>query len=168
MVPKDLRGNILYPLNTLKENHPDLYDNYIKKYEGRAEILDRRIEKLNCKWNDVLHCSALNPNIVIEALRNLGKDAHLKFFEIDAHKLEPENTLVYLYSPREFGTLPPQSDFIEYKPEEVEKYAYLPDETIEYYKKTLEAGKNPLGFHLVPHILYKGNIDISDAKVISV
>lgn len=169
MVPKDMKGAILYPLNTLKDIHPQLYESYVKKYEGRTELMDRRIEKLDCKWNDVLHCSALNPSIVVEALRKLGKDIHLNYFEIDAEKLDPKYTLIYLYTPRPFGTPPPESDFIEYNPQDVEKYAYLPEETIQYYKEMIEVGKNPLAFHLVPHILYKGVIDTSErTQIISI
>ncbi len=163
-----MQGTILYPLNTLKSKHPEIYANHVKKYENRTEWLERRIERLDCLWNDVLHCSALNPSIVVEEIRKLmGKSFPFSYFEIPAELLEPENTAVYLYSPREKSTHPPQEDFIAYDPKEIEKYAYLPDATIQYYKETIEKGGNPLGFHLVPHILYKGTIDTADLRVIT-
>ncbi|MBK8551651.1 MAG: hypothetical protein IPL53_11555 [Ignavibacteria bacterium] len=60
-VPKNLRGNVLYPLNTLKEIHPDLYEQQASKYAGREHITCQIIPILNCLWNDVLHFSAVNP-----------------------------------------------------------------------------------------------------------
>jgi hypothetical protein len=169
MVPQGMQGKVLYPLNSLKGVYPEAYAQHVKKYENRMDFLDRRIERLDCLWNGVLHCSALNPSIVVEEIRKLmGKSFPFSYFEIPAELLEVEKTVVYLYSPREEGTPPPESDFIAYDPKEVEKYAYLPEATIQYYKKSINAGRNPMGFHLVPHILYKGIIDTSDLKVISI
>jgi len=165
MAPRDVQGTILYPLNTLKSTHPDLFAKYVKKYEGRMQLMEQRIERLDCLWNDVLHCSPLNPSVVAEALRKLGKDVNFSYFEIDANKLEPENTAVYLYEPRERGTIIPQDQFVPYNPNEIEKYAFLPEGTVKYFKETLEEGGNPLLYHLVPHILYKGSIDTTGLKI---
>lgn len=165
MVPGDMKGTILYPLNQLKNNYPELYEQYTKKYEGRTKLLDRRIERLDCLWNDVIHFSALNPKFIFEEIRKLGRDFKYSYFEIPAELLEPEKTVVYVYSPREKGTPPPESDYIAYEANDIEKYAYLPEATIKYYKETIEAGGNPMGFHLIPHILYKGMIDTSGLEI---
>ena len=37
-----------------------------------------------------------------------------------------------------------------------------------HYKKEIKERRKPLIFHLVPHILYKGTIDIENAEVIRV
>ena len=34
-VPKEMRGEVLFPLNTLKETEPDLYEKESAKYVGR-------------------------------------------------------------------------------------------------------------------------------------
>ncbi len=60
-VPKNLQGNILYPLNTLKEKHPEIYEQQVSKYVGREHMTQQRIPILDCLWNDVLHFSAVNP-----------------------------------------------------------------------------------------------------------
>ncbi|MDB5266580.1 MAG: hypothetical protein JWN89_395 [Parcubacteria group bacterium] len=168
IVPKGMQGTVLYPLNTLKNIFPDAYQAHVKKYEGREILLQRRIKRLGCLWNDVLHLSALNPSIVDREMRKLGKGFALSYVEIPAEKLELEKTVVYLNSPREKGTPPPEDDYLAYDPNEVEKYAYLPEATTEYYKETIEAGMIPMGFHLVPHILYKGTIDTADLKIVTV
>ena len=63
-VPKNLEGSILYPLNTLKGKHPDIYEQQVSKYVGREHIKEQRIPILDCLWNDVLHFSAVNPKEV--------------------------------------------------------------------------------------------------------
>jgi hypothetical protein len=70
--PKDMVGNILFPLNRLKDAHPDLYLNQIKKYENRSWILNKQIPSLNCLWNDVLHLSPVNPQIILDSWKKEG------------------------------------------------------------------------------------------------
>jgi len=42
-VPKHMMGTVLYPLNVLKETRPEIYTEYIKKYEGREELLTAEV-----------------------------------------------------------------------------------------------------------------------------
>lgn len=160
-----MRGNILYPLNTLKGIFPEVYEQHVKKYKDREILLHRRIERLDCLWNDTLHLSALNPEVVVKELRKFGKDFTLSYFMIPVELLEPERTVVYLNSLRERGTPVPENDYVAYDPNEIEKYSYLPDATVTYFKNTIEKNENPKWFHLVPHILYKGTIDTTNLKI---
>lgn len=43
LVPSNLAGSILYPLNRLKETFPEVAVTHVKKYEGREGLLNRRI-----------------------------------------------------------------------------------------------------------------------------
>jgi len=54
LVPKNIRGDILYPLNILKSIYPDIYQYQVNKYFGREYIIEQRIPLFNCLWNDVL------------------------------------------------------------------------------------------------------------------
>lgn len=72
-VPKDLQGDTLFPLNTLKEKYPDLYKKEASKYVGREQIMQDVLPILNCLWNDVLHFSAVHPSLVKEALFESGR-----------------------------------------------------------------------------------------------
>jgi hypothetical protein len=169
MVPKDMVGAVLYPLNVLKDKNPEAYEFQVKKYKGREVLMDRRIDRLDCKWNDVLHLSPLDPAVVMGALKQLGKDFPLGYFEIDAESLEPEKTTVYLYTPREKGNFEiSQTEFVDYNPKEIGKYAVLPEGTIEYYKESIKGNLPIFMYHLVPHILYKGVIDTTELKKISI
>jgi hypothetical protein len=79
-VPKDMRGNTLHPLNQLKKVSPDIYAQKVKKYEGRLEILERKIPALDCLWNDVLHLTAVHPTVLNAAFESVGKNYNLRFY----------------------------------------------------------------------------------------
>src|SRR4051812_37580591 len=98
-IPKDMHGNVLFPLNVLKEIHPDLFQKEALKYVGREYIMEQKIPFLNCLWNDVLHFSAVNPSVLKNNLIEAGRTEpfNAEFFQIDPHLLNPKDTIVYLY-----------------------------------------------------------------------
>ena len=158
---------MLYPLNQLKTVEPEIYEKHIAKYAGREHITEMRILPLDCLWNDVLHFSAVHPNIVREALIEAGTPLQwrIDYFEIDPHLLDPKHTTVYLFRDREKGAALTPENFVPYDPDNLEKYAIIPEETKAYYKETLSQGKNPLTFRGIPHILYKGTIDVRQSGI---
>lgn len=168
-VPDNLQGTTIYPLNTLKETHPEIYKEASSKYEGREELMDFKIPFLNCLWNDVIHMSAVPPLTIKEALFEAGrtKPLELEYFEIDPETLDPKNTIVYLYDHKNLSEYFGEKSFVAFDPNDLEKYSHLPDETKEYYKEMFSQHKKPLLYHRVPHILYKGSIDISNVKRIT-
>lgn len=164
-----MQGNVLFPLNTLKETHPDIYEKEASKYVGREQIMQQRIPTLDCLWNDVLHFSAVHPSQVKEALIEAGrtKSFDIEFFEIDPHLLTPENTTVYLYRHSTLEDKFKEENFANYNPDDVAQYSVLPQETKDYYKEMISQDKKPLLFHRVPHIIFKGSLDTSKIKRIS-
>ena len=44
--PKNLVGEILMPLNRMKELRPEIYEIQIKKYEGREKLLKKPVPPL--------------------------------------------------------------------------------------------------------------------------
>jgi len=57
----DFIGSRLYPLNRFKDKLPAIYENAIKKYEGREWLMAAMLPILGCLWNDVLHFSLMHP-----------------------------------------------------------------------------------------------------------
>ncbi len=162
-----MQGNILYPLNQLKMLHPDVYDEAVKKYANRLHALKRRIPVLDCLWNDVIHMSSLDPRVVKVELEKNGREMKNRtFFKIDPFSLDLKNTLVFLYNPLKRGEDVPDDFFVPFDPKETEKYAVFPEDTKKYYAETISHGGNPLLWHRVPHILYKGTIDISNCELL--
>src|ERR1700686_2894979 len=97
-VPKDMAGDSLYPLNQLKATMPEIYAEKIKKYRDREYLLEDVIPILNCKWNDVLHLTAVHPQKLLAALKSTGHNPPpQKFFQIDTSQFQPENTVIYWY-----------------------------------------------------------------------
>lgn len=169
-VPEDMQGEMLYPLNTLKDIYPDLYKEEASKYVGREHIMQQRIPILDCLWNDVLHFSAVHPSEVKEALFAAGrtKPYNTKFFQIDPHLLDPKNTIVYLYKHMVMSDKLKEDNFAAYNPDDIAPYSTLPQVTKDYYKEMFAKGVRPLQYPGVPHILHRGNVDVRGVKIISV
>lgn len=75
MVPNQMVGDKLIPLNSLKTTYPYLYEKYTKKYldhPERSKLLQRCIPRLNCLWNDVIHLLPIHPHYNFNTLSNLG------------------------------------------------------------------------------------------------
>jgi len=169
-VPKNLTGNILYPLNVLKEKYPDIYQEHVKKYVGREHLLQEKIPPLHCLWNDVLHFSPVNPAEIKKALIKAGakSDAVRLFYQIDSTIFDPKNTVTYLYPPTNKINQVNKKTFIPYNPDDLEKFSNLPKATKEYYKQMIMKGEQPLLYHYVTHILHKGELDTTNLPIISV
>lgn len=166
-VPKDMKGEILYPLNVLKEKYPELYVLKSAKYTGRGELLEQVVPVLDCLWNDVIHLSAVHPKIVREALVEAGskKDFKMTCYQIDPHLLDSEKTIVYLYSHSDDFEIK-NEDFVKFDPNKIGEYSSLPQDTKDYYKEMFDKNIKPLVFHRVVHILYKGELNVKDFPVV--
>mgnify|MGYP000078054636 CR=1 FL=1 len=105
-----------------------------------------------------------------EALFEAGrtKSFDLEFYEIDPHLLDPENTIVYLYKNNKREGKLKENNFAKYNPDDIAQYSAMPIETKDYYKEMYMQGKNPLLFHKIPHILYRGSLDVSKVRKIKV
>lgn len=168
LVPKNMEGEILFPLTQLKERFPDAYVFSKKKYEGREHIMEQKIPILNCLWNDVLHLSPVHPKEIKNALLTSGKKdipSH-EYFEIDPRDLKPENTIIYLYKEGIYNRDISLAEFAEYEADKIKQYASIPTITMEYYKDKIAKGEKPLLFWHIPHILFKGSINTSKVRKI--
>src|SRR5690625_5571655 len=103
MVPKRMIGEKLIPLNKLKTKQEKLYNEYAEKYYDhpeRVKLLERRIPRLNCLWNDVNHFLPLHPSRVYNALKEVG--VHVKgdinFYKIPVLNLKYNKNAIYLYN----------------------------------------------------------------------
>jgi hypothetical protein len=167
-VPKEMNGHILYPLNQLKAISPDTYAQQIKKYEDRPGVLQRNIPALNCLWNDVLHLTAVHPTVLNEAFISAGKQYNLRFYEIDPEMLEKERMIVYLYDRPSFGSDHiPEDEWERFETSQLPRYSVIPQFTLGYYRDTIALGKEPLLFVRIPHILYKGTLDVRGLKIVT-
>lgn len=172
-VPNNLRGNILYPLNALKGIYPDTYKLEANKYTGREHVPKQRIPLWDdTLWNDVLFFIAADPNAVYEARRNAGWPdmKPQKYFKINPHELDQSKLGVFLFQTTADPTNYKIDNFTDYRYEELNLYTQIPKATKDYFVHEFEAGEPfiKLFYRYVPHILYRGEIDITNTQIITV
>ena len=69
---KSIKGSELIPLNVQKKLLPEVYNEHVKKYKNREHLLEKRIPILDCLWNDVLHFSPINPQLIWDVFKREG------------------------------------------------------------------------------------------------
>lgn len=171
MVPRTkIEGDTLYPLNVLREKYPEVYEREVGKYVGREHVTKIHIPYFDCEWSDVLHMGAIKPHDLKGALVEAGMDEStpMSFYQIDPSILNPDLVVVYLNKKREKGTPPTEIDFVPFRIKDIERYSHINQETRDIYKTAFDAGKKPLIFALIPHILYKGSIEVGEIPIITV
>lgn len=166
-VPKNMIGTLLYPLNVLRDLYPEIYNEHIKKYEGRQRLLTTEVPILNCLWNDVLHFTAVEPHQVQENLKRAGifYDPML-WYKVPVDMIVGENSVAFTYR-QENGSSTDEKVYEHFDPSRMHLYSKVPPETIEYYIKRKGEGIKPLLFHKVPHVLFIGNLETKDLVIVS-
>jgi len=162
-VPLDITGDTLMPLNRLKNFNRALYESYSEKYSEREVLKSVNIPYLDCLWNDVIHLSPVHPSKIVSALIDVGFNElrKIEWFEVCSERngFTNENTVIYLYK----TPFVPQANKSEFVPFEKNQFAQLEElnpEAIEQYRISKMQGKRPLLFHLVPHVLHKGELSL--------
>lgn len=163
-VPEDLRGTQLIPLSEMMKVDPILRDQYLEKYKGREDVLERKIPLLDCGWDDVVQMLPLLPRKLFELQQELGliteiPDYH--YFEIDPNALDSDKTVVF------FKTAPGEDHVMVkwLRDVNLEDIQDIPPATRNYYESMVGTGEPVFNYQFVPHILYRGMIEIGDAMV---
>ena len=164
-IPEDMKGTKLIPLNKMLEVDSKLRDKYLEKYKGREEILGRKIPLLDCLWNDVVQLLPLHPRQLFGLQKELGLITEIpdyKYYQIDTSTLDPSQTVVY------FKTAPGEENVTVKWLEDVqlEKLQIIPEATRKYYESIVGTGEPVFNYQFVPHVIYRGTIDVSSAQVI--
>ncbi|MDR6550415.1 hypothetical protein J2736_001598 [Paenibacillus qinlingensis] len=173
-VPKQMIGTKLKTLNEIKKTNPELHELYIDKYKpNRLMLLERRIPKLDCLWNDVIHFLPIHPKLVYNGLVEAGAKpgVHRFFYKIPLSTISSEASIaLYKYSKDKFKGINDEVDNSEIELLEAQGYRelkQLPLETIDYYKIQISSGNKFFGlYHFVPHVFIKGEVDVEHAEII--
>lgn len=159
-------GTELIPLNQMQATMSDIRDRNLDKYKGREQIIEREIPLLNCLWNDVVQFLPVHPQKVFELQRDLGLIASVppyKFYEIDLDSLDPDKAVVF------FKTAPGEENTEAkwLKDVDFSSLQEVPEATQAYYKTLTGTGELPFNYQFIPHIVYKGSLDITNANIIT-
>lgn len=165
-VPDTMVGAKIIPLNQMPDEMSDLKEFNLKKYEGREEILERQVPLLKCSWNDVLQFTPVHPQKVFELQVEMGlipRVHEAKFFEIPIESFDPDKTAVF------FKTAPGEENVrVKWLTDvNFDKLTEIPEATINYYKSLVGSGELPFNYQFIPHILYKGALDVSQINIIT-
>lgn len=177
MVPDQMEGNLIHPLNKLKESENpklrEIYEKVIQKYQrkDRINIPEIQIPTLeNTKWGDVIQLTPIHPEDLKKALELVGFEnlKEMQFYQIDPDTLDPNLTTIYLYE-----DLPDEhpGNYTGFNSEKLSQHSIFPEETIIEYKKYLALhGKErmPFLFVNIPHYFVKDSIDVSKLPVLTV
>jgi hypothetical protein len=169
--PDDMLGTVLYPLNELKAHSPAHYASAIAKYSDdpkRLSLPAQRVPKLDCLWNDVVHCAPIHPHLLYLALveRAFRVNPETAFFQIPVSALKGMPVAVYVGSGLH-PDRPPREDEVEWLNHET--YAELrtvPTTTLAWYDRLAGEGRLYGHFVGVPHVLVRGSIDVRNVDVV--
>lgn len=165
-IPEDMKGSTLIPLSEMMTVDPELRAKYLEKYKGREEILERKIPLLDCLWHDVVQLLPLHPKKLFELQKRLGLIEQIpkyRYFQIDTSQLDASKTVVY------FKTAPGEKNVtVKWLTDvDLNDLQDVPAATAGYYKNMVGTGEPVFNYQFVPHVIYRGYINISDAKIIS-
>ncbi len=168
--PKNLVGDTLYPLNYLRDHFPALYEEHVRKYEGREIIMQRRIPFLDCLWNDVLFFAPLHPQVIREAYLEVGKlwpPAH--WYEIDTaeHGFNADNTVIYepdMHRLKGDFTIPLER-VRPFEAETLSAIQVMPQASLDYFREAAQRNERIMPWRGITHVLHKGSISLEKARL---
>ncbi|MBC7430328.1 MAG: hypothetical protein H7336_17065 [Bacteriovorax sp.] len=168
--PEPFEGSFLIPLNLMNKSS-SVYLNHAKKYEGREELMLEIIPKLNCKWNDVIQLSAINPQFIARKLKEINPELKLiraEYFKIPVEKIVPKyEAVIYKKNPSQVkGDFSIHENDIEFlTTSSYKELIEVPTQTINYWLDVKKDGGKFLWFPFIPHIFVKGIIETSDFEL---
>jgi len=167
--PEPFEGNSLIPLN-LMDKESELYKGHAKKYIGRESLMEEVIPTLNCKWNDVVQFSALDPQVIVDELKKINTDLKAirpYYFKIHIRDIISKyDAVIFDRKKREKGDFTIQEHEVSLLNEENYKELFdVPTETIHFWNDVKRNGGKYLWFPFITHILVKGIIDTTDFDI---
>jgi len=160
-----MRGGTLYPLNYLREIHPDLAAWHLRKYVGRKDTPAQQVPPLDCTRGDVILFSPVPPAAIRAAMTAAGHTCLLprRWYEIDVSHFHPSDTALYLP-----GDSLTKARFLPYEPGCLASYRAVAETQKRIYRAVIPGGYIPL-FSGCPQLLYRGAVPLPwNVRVITV
>lgn len=169
MKPEPFIGTSLIPLNQMDKDG-ELYQRHAQKYVGREDYMQGIIPKLDCKWNDVVQFSAMDPQRIIQSMKEVRGDFKVlrkQYFKIHIDQILGKFDAVIFdrISKQKRGLFNIEDREVDYLNSSYQEIRKVPDKTIRYWEGIKANGGVYLLFPFIPHILVKGIIDTSEFEV---
>lgn len=170
----DFRGEVLYPLDGLRDVYSDIYLRERVKYEGRESVLEFKVPLLGVTWGATVNLSALDPSRLVKERLRLGvplsnlmtrrvlripvqRITHLPAVRYNSATHWINSSPGDASAPR----TPPAHEFVRFDAAEYEEVTQVPQLHVDYLRRQQARGERALGFVFVPHILVASPIDVS-------
>lgn len=165
LVPPEMVGLTLYPPDELEKRLPEVYRKAMEKYPGREYVPKIPIQELGCTWGKVIHLAGVSPGTLHRTQRRCGLTGarYRQAFEIPVEVLDPELLVVCIPMKGPEGT--PQH-YWKFRKDDLSHYAEIPPWTEQYYRSCARNGTHPYLFEGVPHIMYRGSIDVTNLLIV--
>lgn len=163
LIPSEVRGEHLVPLNGLRSTHPDLYDVHAAKHRGREWVIDEPIPPLNCTWGDVVFLAPVDSTELFNALARAGRPTSLPpAATLDASRLDPRNCAIRLMRHGRRGHYPDPTDEHDYLPFTTAALRAVSRVTVAAITRLENLAPHDRGLPWVdvPHILHRGPIPL--------
>jgi hypothetical protein len=158
---RQLCGDELLPLNTIRDRYPDLYDRESAKYAERPHVMDHPVHPLGCRWTDVVFFSPVHPELIFEALRESGRiSAAPDYWTIDANLPYPDRTCILLKRHDPQFRPQPAAHYLPYTPEAAVALS-APSEKALNRLRNLTADEPLLPWADIPHVLHHGPVPVA-------
>lgn len=177
--PPHLIGNILYPLNQLRQFAPDVYKNEMKKYDGREWLINSPLPIENVTWNGCVHFSPIDigeillKTISVMRLHGLDLDAYgerfrrRRYYRVNSELLDQEKLYIF-FNPNSATPKKPlisQSDqFILFHHGKNQVSLNINKRHMNYLHEQAAKEKRPLLFMYLPHVLYSSAVNLDVAE----
>jgi len=148
------------------DKNSDLFKNHARKYIGRESLMNEVIPTLNCKWNDVVQFSALDPQIIVDELNKIQTDLKLMrptYFKVHIDDIvgKYEAVIFQRLGGKDKGDFGIADHEVSVLTKSYQELRAVPEQTIQYWLRAKENNDKLLWFPFVPHILIKGVIETS-------
>ena len=129
--------------------------------------MERRVPLLDCLWDDVLHLSPVHPGRIRDALRSVGlpdlkKGREFAVIDPKVVGMTEHNTVIWQNSEtiklENLRSTP--KGFTTFYPEKLDLLRSVPSRTIRYFEEAKREKRRPLLYVGIPHVLFKGTIDL--------
>jgi hypothetical protein len=186
VVPRDMVGDVLYPLTQLATIAPDAYEAQRAKYAGREAVLDCRIPGTDLLFNDTVHCGPLHPHHLFRARQAVGLPVAPRpqppaimtglAYEIPLERILVHRVFWYSWKTLWVNGAPGADVPLEPPSEEFEPFdagRYRPLEAVtpahdEYLRGIVQSGApRALMFVHIPHVLVAGPIDVRGLRTVT-
>lgn len=178
--PANLIGRRLVSLYALEALDADAFLRELSRYAGRESAPEVTIPGLGLRFNDTIHCAPIHPWYILQARVAEGLPAIGPMTERVTYRIPLSSIAgnrVVWYTARTIWRnavpgddavpdRPPEDEFEPFDPDRYSELTAIPPAYRPRIRESLAAGRRPLTFVHIPHVLVAGSIDLADASVV--